>query len=290
MNDQSAVPYQMVAADWVVPANLRAFTTCRVGGTSDGKYGAKPDGFGAATGSQRGMRSSQGGVTGSQGAGLNLGDACGDDPERVAENRRILRSTLPSEPHWLSQVHGTGLLEFDAPPKQTVVLGANPNIADAAITLKAGVVLAILSADCLPIFMCNREADAIGICHAGWRGLAAGIVETSARKLAIRRPGSKGWIAHLGPSIGAGSFEVGDDVRAAFCSQHSADAECFKPLPMPGKYLANLYELASRRLRDAGFQTITGGAYCTVRDEELFYSYRRDRQTGRMASLIWMEL
>ena len=283
MNEHNEIPYQLVAADWAVPANLRAFTTCRVGGTSSGKYGAMLDVSSAAD-------SSEESVPGSRGFGLNLGASCGDDPERVAENRRILRLTLPSEPHWLTQVHGTGLLEFDAPPRRTAVLSPSPNIADAAITLRAGVVLSVLSADCLPIFMCNREADAIGICHAGWRGVAAGIVEASARKLSSRRPGSKCWIAHLGPAIGAEYFEVGDDVRAAFCSQHSADAKYFTPLRMPGKYLANLYELASRRLRDAGFQTITGGAYCTVRDEELFYSYRRDRQTGRMASLIWMEL
>jgi polyphenol oxidase len=232
-----------------------------------------------------------------QRAGLNLGYTCGDDPERVRENRQILRSLLPTEPHWLHQVHGREVLEFDsASPPLTVAQQRGPanvanvaNVADAAITTRPSVVLCVLSADCLPIFMCNREGDAIGVCHAGWRGLAAGVVEASTMKLQQRRPTSAGWIAHLGPAIGAAAFEVGDDVRSAFCDLHTADAKYFVPTTVAGKYLADLYKLASRRLRAAGFQTISGGAYCTVRDEQHFYSYRRDRKTGRMASLIWIQ-
>lgn len=258
MPDRHLDPFRRIPADWTVAGKVHAFTTCRHGGSSSAPYRA-----------------------------FNLGLSCGDETQRVLENRQILRQALPAEPHWLQQVHGTQVLEFPTVPAQ-----AEPpelNIADAAITLQPGVVLSVLSADCLPIFMSNLESDAVGICHAGWRGLAAGVAETTAAVLEQRRPASAGWVAHLGPAIGAQSFEVGEEVRAAFCSQHPTDSAHFRPLATAGKYLANLYGLASRRLRSVGVQTITGGAYCTVRDQELFYSYRRDRQTGRMASLIWIE-
>lgn len=274
-----------VRADWAAPAHIHALTTCRAGGVSRASYGSASDGSALDGGAL------DGGASPAQRSGLNLGYTSGDDPDRVRENRQILRRMLPAEPHWLHQVHGREVLEFDsASPPLTVTQQRSPvNVADAAITMQASVVLCVLSADCLPIFMCNREGDAIGICHAGWRGLAAGVIEASALKLQQRRPASAGWIAHLGPAIGAAAFEVGDDVRSAFCDLHAADAQYFVPTTEAGKYLADLYKLASRRLHAAGFQTISGGAYCTVRDEQHFYSYRRDRQTGRMASLIWIQ-
>jgi polyphenol oxidase len=285
--------FELVYADWLAPRGVHAFTTCRRGGVSGGSYGALQT-RGAA-------------------AGLNLGMFCGDEKDRVIQNRQILRRSLPAEPHWLQQVHGSQVLEFESAALGTAdhrrqgqdrnerdapdVLDAHdeldaqfgPLVADAAITCNTAVVLSVLSADCLPIFMCNGEADAVGICHAGWRGLAGGVIEASASAIQRRRPHSTGWIAHLGPAIGPTAFEVGEDVRQAFCDQTAADETHFVATRMAGKYLANLYELASRRLRAAGFQTITGGAYCTFRDQEHFYSHRRDQPTGRMASLIWIE-
>ncbi len=289
--------FELVYADWLAPRRVHAFTTCRRGGVSGGSYGALQTRSAAAPSPD---------ARGSD-AGLNLGMFCGDEKDRVIQNRQILRRSLPAEPHWLQQVHGSQVLEFETAAQGTAGhcsernicnsldirdehdAHEDPPIADAAITFNAAVVLGVLSADCLPIFMCNREADAVGICHAGWRGLAGGVIEASASRLQQRRPASTGWIAHLGPAIGPTAFEVGEDVRQAFCDQTAADAQHFVKTGGAGKYLANLYELASGRLRAAGFQTITGGAYCTLRDQEHFYSHRRDQPTGRMASLIWFE-
>lgn len=259
----------ILRADWPAPARVHALTTLRSGGVSVGRFGAGP-----SAGLSDGLR-----------AGLNLGAHCGDSPADVLRNRRILAAQLPGEPRWLKQVHGTEVIEFDdARPALDVEL-----IADAAITRTAGQVLCIMTADCLPVFFCNGEGDQVGLCHAGWRGLAAGVLENTLAALLARSPSSARWMAHLGPAIGPAAFEVGDDVRAAFCDSDASAGEHFQALAAPGKFLADIYGLARLRLRRFDLQSVSGGAYCTHRDEGLFYSHRRDRQTGRMASLIWFD-
>ena len=247
---------------WQAPASVSAFTTTRDGGTSDGHYGL-------ADGSP---------------VGLNLGLRCGDDPLRVHENRRRLRSWLPAEPHWMNQVHGNAVWQ---PGDPAVDAGRVP-IADAAVTDRRAHVLVVLSADCLPVFFCDLDGSAVGIAHAGWRGLAGGVLENTVSALRYLRPSAAGWLAHLGPAIGPASFEVGPDVVAAFCDQDAGSAGAFVPTGRADKCWGNLYALARRRLAAVGIEQVTGGDCCTVIDAGRFYSHRRDRGSGRMASLIWL--
>lgn len=260
-----------IRPQWGAPARVRAMTTLRYGGVSTGAFGA------ADTGTQ----------------GMNLGARCGDDLEQVRRNRSLLRQQLPAQPHWLQQVHGIDVVQCHSSASgqpEPADADAEP-VADAAFTLERGVVLAVLTADCLPVFLAHRHRDAVAVCHAGWRGLANGVIEATIAAVSTASGCAPGpdWTAHLGPAIGPQHFEVGEDVRSVFCEGDQEAARCFAPMPAPGKHLADLYRLARLRLLRAGLQTISGGAYCTYRDREQFYSHRRDRVTGRMASLIWIE-
>lgn len=210
---------------------------------------------------------------------FNLGSRCGDAPAAVAANRAALVSALdlPASPRWLRQVHGIGALDADAP----AVADEEPE-ADAAVARGAGVVLAILTADCLPILFCADDGSAIGAAHAGWRGLAGGVIEATLARLGV--PASR-VLAWLGPAIAAPSYEVGEEVRAAFVDAQAAAAHAFAPTRL-GHWRCDLYALARQRLAAAGIKHVHGGDFDTFTDAR-FYSYRRDRETGRFASLIW---
>lgn len=229
-----------------------------------------------------------GGVSRDDWASLNLALHVGDDPAAVQENRRRLRAALPASPFWLEQVHGTRVMDADAwaaaQPEPTT-----PPCADAAITLQPGRVLAIMTADCIPVVISDTEGRALGAAHAGWRGLAAGVLENTLAALKARLPGAATWQAWIGPCIGQPSFEVGDEVRLAFVD-HAADASVhFLPGRGPGKWQADLVGLARHRLAMAGVHHVEAAAYCTYEHAELFFSYRRSPVTGRMATVAWLE-
>ena len=211
---------------------------------------------------------------------FNLGMRCGDDVGVVARNRDALgeQLNLPSRPQWLRQTHGTAVATCN-----DAVCIDEPE-ADAAVTTKADVVLAILTADCLPVLFCSDDGSTIGAAHAGWRGLAAGILESTVA--AMRVPPEK-ILAWLGPAAGPLAYEVGDDVRAAFLDADSRAASAFAAT-RPGHCLCDLYALARLRLAASGVTRVSGGTLCTISDPQRFYSHRRDRMTGRMATLIWI--
>lgn len=238
-----------ITPDWPAPSWVRAVTTTRAGGVSEGPY-----------------------------ASLNLAAHVEDAPAVVAENRRRLRTVLalPAEPLWLTQVHGRGIVEAG---------GASPDAeGDGAVGRAAGQVCAVLTADCLPVLLCDRAGTCVAAVHAGWRGLAAGVVEAAVQAMGL--PGSS-LIAWLGPAIGPHAFEVGDDVRDAFVSRDPMAAEAFQP--HGGRWHADLYQLARRQLACLDIAAVSGGEWCTHTDAERFYSFRRDGRTGRMATLIWLE-
>ncbi len=241
---------QIITPDWTAPARVRAMVTTREGGASVGPYRA-----------------------------LNLGDHVEDDPDAVRRNRALLREelSLPAEPLWLRQVHGTTVVNA-----LKVATGVE---ADGACTDTAGVVLAVLTADCLPVFLCDRRGARVALLHAGWRGLASGVIEHGVRALGV--PGST-LLAWLGPAIGPDSYEVGDEVREAFIASSPDAATAFRRNGPKGWH-ADLYALARQRLHALGVDSVHGGEYCTYRDAARFYSYRREGRTGRMASLIWIE-
>jgi len=223
------------------------------------------------------MTTRAGGVSQAPWAGLNLGDHVGDDPERVAANRARLRLHLPAEPGWLKQVHSARVVELGREP--------NPE-ADAAFTRQPVQVCAVLTADCLPVLFCDRAGSVVAAAHAGWRGLVGGVLEATVAAMQVPPDEVLAW---MGAAIGPQAFEVGDEVRQAFVAQHAAASGAFVPQPTPGKWLADIYQLARIRLEHAGVQAIYGGGRCTYQEAETFYSYRRDGVTGRMASLIWLE-
>ena len=237
-----------LAADWPAPVSIRAGTTLRAGGVSAPPFDS-----------------------------LNLGDRTGDDAAAVAANRDRLRAelALPGAPAWLYQVHGTRVVDADA-----AVAGE----ADASVGAATSTVCAVLTADCLPVLFCDREGTCWGAAHAGWRGLAAGVLEAT---VAASPAAPERLLAWLGPAIGAHNFEVGAEVRAVFCDHWADDAVAFTPAAAPGKHLADIYALARARLRRAGVVSVHGGGLCTIDDPERFYSYRRSPRTGRMASLVW---
>ncbi len=238
-----------------------ALSSLRSGGVSSGAWG---DGVGNGRG------------------GLNLGLHVNDREGDVLENRRRLGGLLPSQPAWLTQVHGASVVDASA----AAVL-ADPPQADASISTCPGVVCAILSADCLPVLFADMQGKVVGAAHAGWRGLAAGVLENTVQ--AMRTAGAGEIVAWLGPAIGPENFEVGEEVRSAFTSQDPACATAFVARPgLPGKYLADIYALARHRLSSQGISGIAGGQRCTVAEAASFFSYRRDGVTGRMASLIWI--
>lgn len=237
-----------LAADWPAPAHIRAGTTLRTGGVSRPPF-----------------------------ATLNLGAHTDDDHEAVLENRaRVVAALrLPGQPRWLDQVHGATVADLDA---------GHTGAADAAVASLPGRVAAVLTADCLPVLFCDRAGTCWGAAHAGWRGLAAGVLEAT---IAALPAGAENLMAWMGPAIGPAAFEVGADVRDAFGARNAEYTRLFTPGAKPGKYLADIYGLARMQLEAAGIDSVHGGRACTVDESERFYSYRRDGTTGRMATLIW---
>lgn len=236
--------------EWPVPPWVRACTTTRDGGVSAGSF-----------------------------ASLNLAEHVGDDPSHVTENRRRLLAALhlSTMPLWLQQVHG--VVAVDA---ATVKPGC---AADASFVSSPGAACAVLTADCLPVLLCDSGGTRVAAVHAGWRGLLGGVIENTVRALHCPGPQLLAW---LGPAIGPLAFEVGDDVRDAFLAEDPQAAVAFEPSPA-GRWLADIYMLARQRLRRVHVTAVYGGHWCTVNDGRRFYSYRRDGVTGRMASLIWLE-
>jgi hypothetical protein len=245
------------------PAGVCALLTLRGGGVSRGPWGL---------------------ADGAPG-GWNLARHVGDDEARVSENRRRLRALLPAEPLWLDQVHGTRVLVADRGGRAT-------GPADAAVTSVPGVVLAVMTADCLPVLFATRDGRAVGVAHAGWRGMAAGVLERTLEALLAcdgrdARPADV--VAWLGPAIGPQAFEVGSEVLEAFVADDARAASCFAPGPAPGKWFADLFGLTRLRLAACGVGHVEGGGWCTVHDRLRLFSYRRDRVTGRMATLVWRD-
>lgn len=263
----------LIAPDWADTGRVHAFTTTREGGVSEGPWG----------------------LAGGAPGGWNLGAHCGDSVQAVRANRARLRRRLPAEPIWLEQVHGTDVFDADAKPLVATTgatvdspHAANRPRADAAITTRPGVVLAVLTADCVPVLFSDRAGTGVGVAHAGWRGLAAGVLEATAAALG-ERVGGGALRAWLGPAIGPGRFEVGADVLDAFVAVDPAARAAFAPTGRAGKWLADLYLLARQRLVRCGVSEVSGGEWCTASSSDRFYSFRRDRVTGRMASLIWID-
>ncbi len=261
-----------IIPDWPAPANVRAWQTTRDGGVSVGAY-----------------------------ASLNLGNHVGDDPVAVARNRALLREILPADPVWLKQVHGNIVADADR------AVGVAD--ADASVARKAGAICAVMTADCLPLLLCDEAGTVVAAAHAGWRGLAGGVVESAVQAMNVAPERLLVW---LGPAIGPQAFEVGDEVRQAFMAHDPEAAKAFVPCvgralarhaglkadlqgcsagdtePGVQKWLADIYLLARQRLARVGVRRVYGGGLCTFTDAERFYSYRRDHATGRMASLIWL--
>ena len=242
-----------IVPDWPAPARVGALVTTRFGGVSAGPLTA-----------------------------MNLGRKGRDDAAALAENRRRLTEFLPSPPVWLDQVHGTVVATLT---REAATLPAP--VADAAVTCERDVVCAILTADCLPVLFADRTGVAVGIAHAGWRGLAAGVLEATIaalRDLGVRREDIVAW---LGPAIGPSAFEVGDDVRAAFLAADPRAATCFAP-HRGDRWLADLYGLARQRLARGGVTRVGGGGFCTFAEPARFFSHRRERESGRMAAAVWL--
>lgn len=230
----------------------------------------------------------EGGVSLSPYQSFNLGDHVGDCPKDVLANRTILNAHLSQEPIWLEQVHGA---QVSTPQSRQDIKGASIK-ADAAVSHIPNEVLAILTADCLPVLLASEDGKVIGAAHAGWRGLCNGVLENTVTAMLALSPhlSAANISAWLGPAIGPNAFEVGADVLDAFTQSGKAvPAKAFIALEgNPGKYLANLYLLAQSRLNGMGVTQIEGGEFCTYTDQSYFFSFRRDGQTGRIASCIWI--
>jgi len=266
MNKRGIIP------DWPAPFNVRALQTTRAGGVSVGAY-----------------------------ASLNLGDHVGDDPVAVARNRALLHANLPADPVWLKQVHGHVVADADR------AVGVPE--ADASVARKVGAICAVMTADCLPLLLCDEAGTVVAAAHAGWRGLADGVVEATVKAMNVAPERLLVW---LGPAIGPAAFEVGEEVRQAFMAHDPEAAKAFVPCvgrasarhvglkpdlqgcsagdaePSTQKWLADIFLLARQRLALLGVKRVYGGGLCTFTDAQKFYSYRRDRATGRMATLAWL--
>jgi YfiH family protein len=224
------------------------------------------------------MTTRQGGVSQPPYESFNLGGHVKDDPKRVAQNRDLLRKYLPTEPFWLDQVHGRAVIRVEANNGNTR--------ADAAYTRQTSRVCVVMTADCLPVLLCDDLGHVVAAAHAGWRGLAAGVLEATVEAMQIPPRRLMAW---MGAAIGPQAFEVGNEVRDTFMNDLPAASAAFKPGKQPGKWWADIYQLARLRLERAGVPRIFGGGLCTYTDSERFFSYRRDGETGRMASLIWLD-
>lgn len=246
----------MIVPHWPdLPAHVGALATTRHGGVSAAPY---DDGAG--------------------GGGLNLGLHVGDDAVLVARNRALVEAHLPGRPAWLSQVHGIDVIDAASTVDRP---------ADASFATQSGAVCAIMTADCLPVLFADLDGNVVGAAHAGWRGLAAGVLGATVR--AMHGAGAGEITAWLGPAIGPAAFEVGEDVRSTFLSALPGAHHAFVSYPgRSGKYLADMAMLAKLMLARDGITRVWGGDHCTVKEAQQFYSYRRDGVTGRQASLIWL--
>jgi YfiH family protein len=251
---------RVLAPNWPASPQIGAFCTTRAGGVSKAPFGS-----------------------------LNLGRYVNDEALAVSENRARVRALLPAEPVWLRQVHGTRVWDADLAHTEAIIE------ADAAVTTKTNTVLTVMAADCLPVLITGPEGKVIGAAHAGWRGLVGGVLENTVDAMQAKTGLSDAgqYLAWLGPAIGPMAFEVGEEVLAAFhehAQEHAlpSPSEAFIAIDnKPGKYWANLYQLARQRLQSKGLTHIYGGELCTVRDQTDFFSHRRDGLSGRFAAFIW---
>ena len=237
----------LIVPDWPAPQHIKALQTTRMGGVSQQPYHT-----------------------------LNLGDHVGDDPLIVAANRHLLNRFVPTEPIWMRQVHATNVIDAG-------LAGCLPE-ADAAYTRSHDTVCCVMTADCLPVLLCDEAGSIVAAVHAGWRGLLNGVIE---KTISAMQVSATSLIAWLGPAIGPQAFEVGDEVRKSFMEADGSARQAFTALES-GKWLADIYLLARQRLQSMDVNQIYGGDFCTFTDASRFYSYRRDHSTGRMATLIWL--
>jgi len=271
-----------IIPDWPAPKQVRSLQTTRLGGGSVAPYDS-----------------------------LNLGSHVGDAPLAVARNRMLLNTILPSEPVWLEQVHGTVVANADGPgggcdtlpekpadcgsshaatPHATenssvpLVSGCRPQ-ADACVAKHRAAVCVVMTADCLPILLCDQQGSVVGAAHAGWKGLAAGVIEATVQAMNVA---PKNLMAWLGPAIGQNSFEVGDDVRDIFLKADPQATAAFRSGDA-GKWFADMFLLARMHLNALGVNRVYGGNCCTYQDSKRYFSYRRDGVTGRMGTFIWIE-
>lgn len=244
----------ILTPEWPAPGNVRALSTTRAGGDSQPPWGS-----------------------------FNLGDHVGDNPEHVRINRKRLAGAtglLPDSIGWLKQVHGTDVVELTS-----ATVGTVPT-ADGSFTRHAGIACAILTADCLPVILADQQGTVVGAAHAGWRSLCGGVLENLVTAMAAAPNTLHAW---LGPAIGPDHFEVGPEVRDAFLAADPAAASAFHASgARPGHFMADIYALATQQLNRLGITTVSGGGLCTVSDNARFFSYRRDGQTGRMGTLVWL--
>ena len=240
---------KLIIPQWPLPDGVAACSTTRVGGVSLPPWNS-----------------------------LNLGAHCGDNLAHVEENRRRVyeNAHFPSRPVWLEQVHGKTVLKLTGEPY-------TDKRADASYSATPGTVCAVMTADCLPVLFCNKSGTEVAAAHAGWRGLCEGVLEET---VACFQDAPQNIMAWLGPAIGPDAFEVGPEVREAFMAKDAQAERAFRP--SADKYIANIYQLARQRLANVGVTQLYGGDRCTFREEDDFFSYRRDRITGRMASFIWL--
>lgn len=238
----------IIIPDWPAPPNVRALQTTRHGGISQSPYDS-----------------------------LNLGMHVGDIGVNVAANRQRLNQWVPTEPVWLNQVHGITVVDAS-------VASCVPD-ADAAYADTRHTVCAVMTADCLPVLICDKAGTIVAAVHAGWRSLLDGVIETTV--VAMARPGEE-LLAWLGPAIGPDAFEVGDEVRSAFMAHDARAGQAFRS-SSAGKWLGDIFMLGRQRLASVGVTAVYGGGLCTYQDADRFFSFRRDDVTGRMASLIWLE-
>jgi len=236
-----------IVPQWPAPANVKALQSTRKGGASPEPYNS-----------------------------FNLGSHVGDNPLVVNRNRMQLANLMPSEPVWLNQVHGVTVVDAGQ-------AGCLPE-ADAIVSMYRGAVCVVMTADCLPVLLCDDKGSVVAAAHAGWRGLCDGVLEATVKEMKVPATTLLAW---LGPAIGPAGFEVGEEVRAAFIAKQPEAEAAFVP-GNPGKWLADIYQLARLRLYALGIQRIYGGDLCTLSDAERFYSYRRDGVTGRMGTFVWL--
>jgi len=254
-------PDSILPANWPAPKNIHAFTTLRFGmGVSKPPFDR-----------------------------LNLGNRNGDqgdDPVLVEKNRQLLQTefSLPGRPHWLRQVHGVEVLRFDETTEPSGDFLCDEPVADASVSSRKHTVLAVLTADCLPVLFCNRHGTEIAAAHAGWRGLVNGMLENTVHAMFDKPANIMAW---MGPAAGPRAYEVGAEVRDAFIRHDKAASHAFVPT-REHHWLVDLYQLARMRLQALGVGDVSGGEYCSISEPDRFFSHRRDKTTGRMASLVWM--